>query len=1062
MNFFSYNIASINTNTISNSTKINALQTFVRLLDLDIILLQEVENNQLSIPGYNIICNIDHNRRGTAIALKQYIRFSHVEKSLDSRLISLRINDSVTICNIYAPSGVQFRNQREYLFSNTLPYYVRQATEYLIIGGDFNSVIEARDATGESNFSGALQNTIQHLQMIDVWSSLGRGRNGYTYITHNSASRIDRLYVSRNLRSQLRESDAHAVSFTDHKALSVRLCLPQLGRQHGKGFWSIRPHILTEDNLEEFDHKWTYWTRQRRNYASWMEWWIRYVKPKILSFFRWKSREKYIEFQQQQQNLYVQLREAYDGYYGNPAMITTINRLKGQMLLLQRNFTKTFIRINENCFSGEPISAFQLGERKRKKTTIERLTTSENGVLDDSDNIQQHVVGYFRDLFSQHDIDEENQYNCNRVIPEDSQPNRECMDEITTGEIFSVLKTSSKRKSPGADGIPVEFYIKTFDTIHRHLNLVMNEALLGNFPSEFVEGVIVLVKKKGNDTSIKGYRPISLLNHDYKLLSRLLKARLDRIMQDHSVLSPVQKCSNGKKNIFQATLSIKDRIARFKAERKYGKVISFDLDHAFDRVDRRFLFRTMENLGFNVRLINLLTKIGQLSTSKIMINGHLSSSFPIERSVRQGDPIAMHLFVIYLHPLISHLQSICDGPDDMVVAYADDITIITTCVSKVERVKSAFNLFELQAGAKLNLCKTFSIDIGQISPRNRLQVNWLNTVEKVRILGIVYVNSVRLMTKLNWDSLVSHFALQLRNHRARILTLDQKIKLLNTYVSSKIWYVASIVTLSNTHIAKITSLMGCFIWSGYTTRVPIQQLALPIEEGGLKLQLPVFKCKSLLINRHLQEADSMSFFSAFLNRENPPNLQILPSNCPCMKLICQEYAYLPSSTLDNLSAGSLHQFFLSKADRPKVVQNEPNLNWRMIWRNIRKLNSYERSMFYLLVNRKLPHQELLYRMQRVTSPLCPNCNRASEDLEHKFATCPRVSTAWSVLQYKLQMIVPNRVFNFSNILQPTLQGIRNSDRIKLLKSCIQYVIFVNSSNNVIDIDALDFHLDTEI
>ena len=360
--------------------------------------------------------------------------------------------------------------------------------------------------------------------------------------------------------------------------------------------------------------------------------------------------------------------------------------------------------------------------------------------------------------------------------------------------IFIALKASSSRKSPGSDGIPVEFYIKTFDIIHRQLNLILNEAVHGNFPPAFVEGVIVLVKKKGNDTTIKGYRPISLLNCDYKLLSRIIKNRLDQILKEHTVLNSAQKCSNGRRNIFQATLSIKDRIAFYKEHRRCGKLISFDLDHAFDRVDRRFLFRTMGNMGFNPRLIDLLEKIGRLSTSKILINGHISTAFPIERSVRQGDPFSMQLFVLYLHPLISNLQNICNGPDDLVAAYADDITIITSSPHKIESVKNAFATFERRAGARLNLQKTLSVDIGQVSPRNRIQVSWLNTENKLKILGIVYVNSIRLMSKLNWDSLVSQFGHQLWNHRTRTLSIHQKISLLNTYVTSKIWYVTSILS----------------------------------------------------------------------------------------------------------------------------------------------------------------------------------------------------------------------------------------------------------------------------
>ena len=136
----SYNISSINIGTITNPTKLNALRTFINNHDLDIICLQEVENEQLSLPGYVVFFNVDHARRGTAIALKQHIRATHVERSLDSRILALRVQDT-TICNLYAPSGSAQRAARENLFRETLPYYLRHRTTHTILAGDFNCVL---------------------------------------------------------------------------------------------------------------------------------------------------------------------------------------------------------------------------------------------------------------------------------------------------------------------------------------------------------------------------------------------------------------------------------------------------------------------------------------------------------------------------------------------------------------------------------------------------------------------------------------------------------------------------------------------------------------------------------------------------------------------------------------------------------------------------------------------------------------------------------------------------------------------------------------------------------
>ena len=315
-----------------------------------------------------------------------------------------------------------------------------------------------------------------------------------------------------------------------------------------------------------------------------------------------------------------------------------------------------FMRINETLVNGEPMSTFQLGERKRRKTMITHLRSERGELFNSPDTIEHHLQHYFSELYGAGDVEEEagEAFGCARIVPENDEVNAETMSEITTAEIFSAIKTSAPKKSPGSDGLPREFYLRTFDVIHRELNLVLNEALSTNFPPEFVDGVIVLVKKKGGDDTARSFRPISLLNFDYKILARVLKIRIERVMHAHQILSAGQKCSNSDRNIFQATLALKDRIVELTRRGRKGKLVSFDLDHAFDRVDRRFLFRTMRSLGFNIALVNLLSRIAEDSSSRLMVNGHLSPAFSIRRSVRQGDPLSMHFFFFSVVPEVNN------------------------------------------------------------------------------------------------------------------------------------------------------------------------------------------------------------------------------------------------------------------------------------------------------------------------------------------------------------------------------------------------------------------------
>lgn len=98
--------------SITNPTKLDALRTFIRTMDLDIVFLQEVENDQLSLPGFNVIANVDQTR-GAAIALKDHIQFSHFGRSVDGRLVAVRVQNT-TLCCVYVPSGTVYRTQRDF------------------------------------------------------------------------------------------------------------------------------------------------------------------------------------------------------------------------------------------------------------------------------------------------------------------------------------------------------------------------------------------------------------------------------------------------------------------------------------------------------------------------------------------------------------------------------------------------------------------------------------------------------------------------------------------------------------------------------------------------------------------------------------------------------------------------------------------------------------------------------------------------------------------------------------------------------------------------------------
>jgi hypothetical protein len=143
--------------------------------------------------------------------------------------------------------------------------------------------------------------------------------------------------------------------------------------------------------------------------------------------------------------------------------------------------------------------------------------------------------------------------------------------------------------------------MKTWNIIKGQLVNVMNDLSNGNFDKGLMDGTIVLVK----DETIKSYRPISLLNFDYKLFTRLMKFRQDEIVP--LIINKNQTACNSTKNITSALCKIRDKISEMKYLRKKGLLISFDFDHAFDRVNHHFLIDLLSKLNFNTNFIEVLS-----------------------------------------------------------------------------------------------------------------------------------------------------------------------------------------------------------------------------------------------------------------------------------------------------------------------------------------------------------------------------------------------------------------------------------------------------------------------
>jgi mannosylglycoprotein endo-beta-mannosidase len=95
------------------------------------------------------------------------------------------------------------------------------------------------------------------------------------------------------------------------------------------------------------------------------------------------------------------------------------------------------------------------------------------------------------------------------------------------------LRAGARRKSPGIDGLFLEFYTANWETVRSELLLLLNHMFLYKHTSRRQKlGIIVCLPKSTSPPTLEDYRPISFLTTEYKLLVRIYARRLRHILVD--------------------------------------------------------------------------------------------------------------------------------------------------------------------------------------------------------------------------------------------------------------------------------------------------------------------------------------------------------------------------------------------------------------------------------------------------------------------------------------------------------------------------------------------------
>jgi hypothetical protein len=355
---------------------------------------------------------------------------------------------------------------------------------------------------------------------------------------------------------------------------------------------------------------------------------------------------------------------------------STINSLQNELKELKKNYDENFERIArvetklnsifdadakkelDNYAMFEVVNmekmtpAFlAIAKNTRRDASLSDLRDDNDAVFRTGKERDDYIVNYFKNIYSiKPDTDTGLRGCIERFLGPEILNIPEVVNSKITGEQQLILdrdieineldlaiKKMKSKSVGGPDGIGVPVYKKFWPFLrHALLNYCSEMMRTENLSPSFLTSSIRLIPKKGDNSKIKNWRPISLLNVGYKIISKAINNRLKKV--SNRILARPQKGFSANRNIQECLINIIETVAFCQKSKTKAFMLAIDQAKAFDTVSHEFVQEVYKFFGFGDRFINMLniTTMGRNATI-ILENDNLSASFPLRTGFQQGN-----------------------------------------------------------------------------------------------------------------------------------------------------------------------------------------------------------------------------------------------------------------------------------------------------------------------------------------------------------------------------------------------------------------------------------------
>ncbi|XP_024632727.1 uncharacterized protein [Medicago truncatula] len=493
---------------------------------------------------------------------------------------------------------------------------------------------------------------------------------------------------------------------------------------------------------------------------------------------------------------------------------------------------------------------------RRKWNKIHKLQLPNGISTSDSNILQEEALKYFKKFFCGSQIPYSRFFNEGRHPALDDTGKTSLTSPITKKEVFAALNSMKPYKAPGPDGFHCIFFKQYWHIVGDDVfHLVRSAFLTGHFDPAISNTLIALIPKIDSPNTYKDFRPISLCNTLYKIITKVLVHRLRPFL--NNLIGPYQSSFLPGRGTADNSIILQEILHFMKrSKRKKGYVaFKLDLEKAFDNVNWDFLNSCLLDFGFPDIIVKLIMHCVSSANYSLLWNGNKMPPFKPTHGLRQGDPLSPYLFILCMEKLSVAIQDavlqgswepihiINDGPQISHLLFADDVLLFTKAKSsQLQFITNLFDRFSRASGLKINISKSRAY-YSSGTPNGKINnLTAISGIQSTTTLG-KYLGFPMLQgrpKRSDFNFILEKMQTRLASWKNRLLNRTGRLTLATSVLSTIPTYYMQINWLPQNICDSIDQTARNFLWKGSNNKgihlVNWKTITRPKSIGGLGIR----------------------------------------------------------------------------------------------------------------------------------------------------------------------------------------------------------------------------------